>query len=332
MRYIVVSETGIYSHMFKDLFNDLISQEGNYFVNSYLDESNTLRKFLFKILYDRRVNRLFKSNFEPLLKPKYSLVSVMNECNGQPKCVIFTNASLLKKYYNENSLKRIKKNFPNTKFVLYFVDSVFQPGSKEAVKLANHHIFDLVYTYSKEDARKYGYLYFPTPYSKLNFDNICSTPEKGVYFCGSEKGRTGLLTDVAKRLKANNVNYQFDINGNPDHSNEYFKVNTADKQVAYDKVLEKTLKYSCILDLIQNSLDGTMPGLSLRVLESFVYGRVLITNNPAIKRFRYYNPTYMHYISDARDIKSEWMTMLPENKYRGQLSPLNLAQDIENRI
>lgn len=35
--------------------------------------------------------------------------------------------------------------FPNTKFVLYFVDSVFQPIAEDAVKLVDRGLFDLVY-------------------------------------------------------------------------------------------------------------------------------------------------------------------------------------------
>lgn len=285
---------------------------------------------MFKILYKKKINKFLKSNFEQFLKPRYSLVNALKKANGQPTCVIFNNASLLSKYYNENSLRHIKEKFPNAKYVLYFVDSAFQPGAQDAVKLAKHNIFDLVYTYSKEDASKYGYLYFPTPYSKLNLGN--NIPRKGVYFCGTEKGRTDLLTDVAKRLKAIDIDYQFDINGDHNNSNEYLDVSTEEKQVGYDKVLERTLKYSCILDLVQDSLDGTLPGLSLRIFESFVYGRVLITNNPSIKKFRYYNPEYMHYINDPSEIKSEWINKLVESEYQGQLSPLNLASEIERKL
>lgn len=331
MKYIIVCEEGIYSSMFKVLFNDLIVEEGNIFVDKRLDENNSARQFLFKVLYNRRVNKYLKNHFEPVLKPKFSLIVALRKLKGQPTCVIFNNACFTKhkEYYNEYSLKRIKKMFPNTKFVLYFVDSVFQPIAEDAVKLVNRGLFDLVYTYSKFDAKKYGYRFSPTPYSKIS--NIPSKQTKGVFFCGSEKGRTALLGSVAKRLVELNISYRFDVSGDPQHSNKYFEVTTG-QEVKYEDVVKNTLQYSCVLDLIQDSLDGTLPGLSLRVYEAFVYGKALITNNPLIKTFEYYDPNYMHYIKDVSEIQADWIQSPLTSKYCGQLSPLNLARDIENNL
>ena len=331
MKYIVVCESGIYSSMFKVLFNDLLVEEENAFVDKHLDERNPVRRFIFKVLYKHKVNKYLKNCFEPILKPKSSVIVALRKLKEQPTCVIFNNACFYKdkEYYNEYTLRRIKEMFPNAKFVLYFVDSVFQPIAKEAMRLASHHLFDLVYTYSKSDAKKYGYLFFPTPYSK-----IYEVPDKhieGVYFCGSEKGRTSLLEAAAKRLLELNISYQFDVNGEPQDSNEYFEVTTG-QEAKYEDVVRDTLQYSCILDLIQDSLDGTPPGLSLRVYEALVYGKALITNNPLIKTFKYYNPKYMHDIKDVSEIQADWIKSPHASEYHGQLSPLNLAEDIEKRL
>ena len=70
--------------------------------------------------------------------------------------------------------------------------------AKEAIRLASHHLFDLVYTYSKSDAKKYGYIFFPTPYSKIS--EVPDNHMEGVYFCGNEKGRMSLLEAAANRL------------------------------------------------------------------------------------------------------------------------------------
>lgn len=242
--------------------------------------------------------------------------------------MIFNNSSV-NKYYNEYTLKSIREKYPNVKFVLYFVDSVFQCKNTNAVKLAKTGIFDLVYTYSKPDAEKYGYLYYPTPYSKIN--NLPQNTIKGIYFCGSEKGRTELLKDIAVQCKKLGVTYNFDVEGNPDNSNKYFQIREGNIK-KYTDVVKKTINYNCILDLTQKSLDGSKPGLSLRVYEALVYDRVLITNNPLIKEFKYYNPKTMHYIKSASEIKKEWVINKVKNNYNGQFSPLNFAKDIEKRL
>lgn len=186
-----------------------------------------------------------------------------------------------------------------------------------------------MYTYSKPDAEKYGYLYYPTPYSKIN--NLPQNTIKGIYFCGSEKGRTELLKDIAVQCKKLGVTYNFDVEGNPDNSNKYFQIREGNIK-KYTDVVKKTINYNCILDLTQKSLDGSKPGLSLRVYEALVYDRVLITNNPLIKEFKYYNPKTMHYIKSASEIKKEWVINKVKNNYNGQFSPLNFAKDIEKRL
>ena len=71
--------------------------------------------------------------FKPILKPKSSVIVALRKIKEQPTCVIFNNACFYKdkEYYNEHTLRRIKKMFLNAKFVLYFVDSAFQPWLKK---------------------------------------------------------------------------------------------------------------------------------------------------------------------------------------------------------
>ncbi|MCH3997036.1 MAG: hypothetical protein LKE67_05615 [Lactobacillus amylovorus] len=328
MKYIIISEESSYSSMFKVLFNDLCMKKGNVFLDKYFYQKSGFYLFLMRVLYKKEINKYLKSKFEFILRPNFDLIHTINKYNGEQICVIFNNSSV-NKYYNEYTLKNIKNKHPNVTFVLYFVDSIFQCKDTNAVKLAKTGIFDLVYTYSKSDAKKYGYLYYPTPYSKLN--NSPQNIIKGVYFCGTEKGRTELLKDIAAQCRKLGVTYNFDVEGNPNNSNKYFKIREGNIE-KYVDVVKNTISYNCILDLTQKSLDGSKPGLSLRVYEALVYDRVLITNNPLIKEFKYYNPKTMHYIENASDIKKEWIFNKVKNNYHNQFSPLNFAKDIEKRL
>lgn len=328
MKYVIISEESNYSSMFKVLFNDLRIKKNSVFLDKYFCQRSKLYIFLMRVLYKKEINKYLKSKFEFFLRPDFNLINTLNKYNKEKICVIFNNSSV-NKYYNEYTLKSIREKYPNVKFVLYFVDSIFQCKNTNAVKLAKTGIFDLVYTYSKPDAEKYGYLYYPTPYSKIN--NLPQNTIKGIYFCGSEKGRTELLKDIAVQCKKLGVTYNFDVEGNPDNSNKYFQIREGNIK-KYTDVVKKTINYNCILDLTQKSLDGSKPGLSLRVYEALVYDRVLITNNPLIKEFKYYNPKTMHYIKSASEIKKEWVINKVKNNYNGQFSPLNFAKDIEKRL
>lgn len=328
--YIILSESGPYADMFYTLFKDLLDYPQNKFITSYWNEKSSLRNKLFTVLYKNKVNNILNNSFEYIIKPQYSLEEALQSFDDKPVCVIFNNSSL-KLFYNYKNLKQLKDKYPNSKFVLYFVDSVFQPTAQRAFSLTKTGIFDLIYTYSKYDAKKYNFIYFPTPYSKTNINN--DNLKNGVYFCGGENGRTELLKSIAKKLALNHISYKFDVIGNPKSSNQYFMVKDTKKNIeSYPNILAKTLKYSCILDLVQMKSKDPIPGLSLRAYEALVYDRVLITNNPQILNFKYYNPKTMHYIKSENDINLSWISQKVQNHYKNQFSPIKLAEDIENRL
>lgn len=327
MKFIIVSEDTDYSPMFKVLFNDIFKYNKGIFISSPFNDKSKIKLFLFKVLYKKEINKYLNSKFEAIIRPKFKLLEEIENNKSKPTVVVFNNTSI-NKYYNKYTLLKVKERYPYVKFVLYFVDPVFQCIDSDAFKLASSNIFDLVYTYSKPDAQKYNFIYYPTPYSK-----IIDEPKnyiKGVFFCGNEKGRTELLKKVAVKLKSFNIPYNFYVEGEPEHSNRYFKVNNEEVK-KYDEVIKATLNYSCILDLTQKS--SKKSGLSLRAYEALVYNRILITNNPLIKEFKYYDPITMHYISNVSEIKKSWITMQLKNKIiNNPFSPINFIKDVEQKL
>lgn len=328
MKYIIVSENSNFSSMFKIMFNDIVRQNKGVFISDPFDERNKFRRFLFKLLYKKEINKYLKSRFEFIFKPKFNLMNEIKKLSPEPITIVFNNSSI-NKYYNEYTLRKIKNKYPRIKFVLYFVDPMFQCKNSDAVRLMTTNIFNLVYTYSKSDAKNYNLFYYPTPYSKIL--DVPKKTIKGVYFCGAEKGRTNLLNSVCDKLVELNIPYHFYVQGDPDNSSKYLKiVNGPVKK--YDEVVKDTVMYNCILDLLQEKKDKFQSGLSLRAYEALVYGKSLITNNPNIKKFEYYNPKTMHYIKNASDIRKEWIINKVESNYHDQFSPLNFVKDIEKRL
>ncbi len=327
--YIVVSENGLYIDMFHALFNDLLVIPDSQFITTYWNDTGKYRNQIFRFLYKNKVNNLLNNSFERIIRPHYTLETALESVSNKKSCVIFNNASL-KMFYNTDNLRKIKDKFPNTKFVLYFLDSVFQPTAKRAFELSKSGIFDLVYTYSKQDAERYSMIYYPTPYSKLNSPREASN--KGVYFCGGDKGRVEELKKFARKCREENVTYKFTVLGDENKSNDYFHVNSTMTAQPYSRVLNDSLNYNCILDLVQESRKGVHPGYSLRVYEALVYNRVLVTNNPRITEFKYYNPNTMHYIKSADDFNRSWLNVVVENNYDNQFSPIHLAEDIECKL
>lgn len=324
---IIVSEETVYSGIFSSMFEELIVSNKAVFINRYLDEKNVFRRKFLNFLYKDRLNSFLKGCFEPILHPKFSITEQLKKYSEKDLIVIFTNASL-QKMYSEKNLKSIKLHYPNVRFILLLVDSIFQPQAKRAVELSKKGVFDLIYTYNKDDAKKLECTYWPTPYSYIP-DVVPKVVKKGVYFCGSDKGRAKQLDIIANKFNELGVDYRFDIFGDYKEYQNFIVKSCELKD--YKEVLRNTLKYSTILDICQES-NGKNCGLSLRAYESIVYGRVLITNNKSIMDFEYYDPSYMHYIEKVDDIKLEWIKNEVKNEYSDTLSPKYLIEDIEKRL
>jgi hypothetical protein len=325
MKVIVVAEETIYSSIAEAMFQEIIDVYGAKVLTRYVEEEK-FRKKLFDLLYKNKINRYLRDRFEPVLKPKYSLTESLKQCGEEKVIVIFMNGGL-QKFYSENKLNRIKAQYRNACFVLLLIDSSFQPQAQKALELAQRQVFDLVYTYNKADADRYHFLYYPTPYSRVA--DASKEPIPGAYFCGSEKGRTALLLQTARQLRKWGIPYRFDVYGDSKNSNAYFAVKRSGYK-RYEEVVRDTVAYRCILDLRQESA-GVQPGLSLRVFEALAYGRTLITNNPEIRDFPYYDPTCMHLIESPGDIRPEWFAEKGGAPYHGELSPLRFVADIQRR-
>lgn len=328
MKYIIITEESLYSGIFEVMFNDIIKNENTEIISQYLYEESELRKDIFKFLYKNKVNGILRGAFEPILKPRYSLEKVLEENKNEECIVIFMNSSL-QKFYTEKSLKKIKIKY-NVKYVLLFVDAIFQKQAQRAYHLMESEIFDLVYTFDKADSDKYKLIYFNTPYSKLN-----SIPSEnkynGVYFCGSDKGRTNILEAIAVKLNELNILYKFDVYSKIKTNKSYHFNFKSEDYKAYEDILKDTLEYSCILDVVQSGRNEHT-GLSLRIYEATIYNKILITNNINIFNYDLYDPRYMHYIKDANEIKIEWFSDKPDYSYNGELSPKLFIKDIEKRF
>lgn len=214
------------------------------------------------------------------------------------------------------------------KLVLYFLDSLSNEDyTKDAFEYTKRLKFDAVYTFDKEDAERYGFLHTYTMYSSLALDKD-STIKYDYSYIGSNKGRYGIVRDFVLQhqgLKGFVSMFQasdeevrdggFDGNGS----------------LSYDEVVEYTLQSNCILDIVAHK---GQTGLSIRPYEAVVYNRKLITNNPSIKEFPYYNPNFMLYVEDLSQVPDSFLKdrSVVDYGYRGDFSPICFLERIINDI
>jgi hypothetical protein len=322
MNWVIVTEENIYGRIFNQLFSDVIKKDNVFICNEYLADFGIKREIL-NVALKNRIDTFMHGKLDLVLRPQLKVNNYLKR--DDRNVVIFLNGAL-QKVYTENRLKKIKKEFPDTIFVLLFVDASFQKQARNAFELSKTSLFDLIYTFDRNDAINYSFIHMDTPYSKT-YDDVLG---KGVYFCGSDKGRTKKLMEIAARLSKDHIDYTFDVYGDENLSNDYFKV-ARTGYVEYADIVKRTLNYNCIIDLVQAGRSEDT-GLSLRVYEATVYNKVLITNNKNIFNYRFYNSQYMHYINNSSDIRLEWLNEQADYKYGNELSPKHFFEDIKKRL
>ena len=281
-----------------------------------------------------KTNELVAFKARKLLINKYSLNKKIEEIAKEYECVnvVLFNASI-KRYYSAKVLEDIKSKYSNVKLHLFFMDPSTIWASKNAIEIIedNKSLFDNIFTVDSNDAREKGWIYWPTPYSKL-YINI-SEKTQDLYFCGATKDRHKLLIKLNNALKSNTVRTQFDvfyIKKNENHLKELqdnIYVQKLSKMKEYSDTLKDMISSNCILELVTPSQSATF---TLRDYEAVVYNKKLLTNNKAIYTFPFYNENYMKYFQDIDDIDFKWIKkdIEVDYDYSENYSPNKLIEEI----
>lgn len=74
--------------------------------------------------------------------------------------------------------------------------------------------------------------------------------------------------------------------------------------------------------------------MTLRAYEAVAYNRKLLSNNKTILSFEYYDPRFMRYFEQVKDIDWDWVKedANVDYDYKGEFSPVLLIDDIIKRL
>lgn len=167
-------------------------------------------------------------------------------------------------------LKRVLKDAYRRPIVYYW-----NPIRSEEERFLNGQkkVFDL-WTFDRQDAEKYGigYNHQFVPYLKLDKE-----VRYDISFIGVDKGRYAENRRIFDLLKAN-FRCFFYIVGDGDE--EIFHR----EEIQYYEYLSYEAESSCILDVVQKN----QTGWTLRVIESLINQKKLLSNNPEIRHADFY--------------------------------------------
>lgn len=314
----------------------------------YIDEKDSLNHYMIYELYnnDSRViiqhNKEIKSHFIALLK-KFHLAWKINKFirlpfqsiwatkfeditwDNETQYYIIFHATYIRPI-SASYLNRLQEKY-NIKYILYLADHM---GSVIPKILKKYHYlpginFEYIFTFDPDDSKKYGYIYYLTPYSVLP-DKKSYDIHYDLYFVGASNGRLDQLLDIYNDITLNEVTSLYRIT-NVKRKQQKFKDKIIyNKTCLYDVVVEEVKQSNCILEIIRSGQSGA----TLRYYEAVCYNKKLLTNNKNVVNLPFYDSRYMKVFEKPEDIDWAWVKeRIPvDYHYDGRFSPVHLIDKI----
>lgn len=296
----------------------------------YKRHDQRIVKFRNKLSYHSKKSNLLTRLYDDFAWLIFSRIK--DEINNKiDSCYIFSNLTI--KLIPYKVLKKLSSD-RNSHLILYLLDSSNNPLCYEALELTNSVKFDAVFTFDKKDAEKYQFRHIYYIYSRIaqnsNTNNQSNLNHKKIGFWGSDKGRVSLLTDLSKVFSKYNISYFYSIVGveKPEAIKDY-NINV-NNPITYREIVNKLQYVDVILDLVVPGQNG----LSYRAIEAVCYNKKLLTNNPAILEFPYYDERYMRYFDSADNIDIEFINsnIKANYEYNNEYSPIKFLEMIKSIV
>lgn len=330
-QFVVLLDGSSYKPMYEHMLLDLSNMPDVTFVTD-LQHTNKIKNLLLK----RKVQFLSKGKLDFLAYEQNNLFETLKYYCSKKKnvYVIFLNAALYYNPYLPGTLKKYKELLKNLKYILFYLDIIDVPVSRNADLLRKKDVFDLVYTIDKSNAEKGELILWSTFYSKN--ENYLNIPqENDIYFCGVSKGRASILVECARLADNYKVDVAMDVICYDDadifgSGVKGVTVRNPNEYLSYPEVIKNELKSNCILEIVQTG----QVALTLRPYEAVVYNKKLLTNNKSIFNFEFYDERFMRYFERMEDIDWNWIKERDVNidyGYKDEFSPMKLLKDILNR-
>lgn len=200
-----------------------------------------------------------------------------NQIKSVNKVIIFD-------YGYQNCMEKyIKKVNPSCKVFLFCWNKIDKYHNN------NTKFTDKSYIYSTDKGDcdkyniKYNHIFYPT---ELHEPWNPDTAEK-LYFIGADKGRAEKLLSLHRLFTESGLKSSLQVFSNEKDSayrNKYHEILT-DKPINYTEYINNVRKSGILLDISQRG----QRAITMRVLESVVFSKKLITTNAEVKNFSFYN-------------------------------------------
>jgi hypothetical protein len=256
--------------------------------------------FKYKNFGERILNTLTKIflGINPKLKKRQDYILKTLEKKGKQNQILVINPELIDAVYH----KKIKTY--TDKYIAYLYDSV----SRCPVEHLLEGYFDEVYSFDKEDIKKYGFK--KTSNYIYNINEVVNEKIKYDYiYIGSIDARLKTLNTLGKLFEKQGKKFVFYALGKKAFVNKLKQLflNKNRYVIFGSKILnqQKTQllyqKSNTIIDIVRQN----QKGLSFRIFEAMGLQKNIITNNTSIMDYDIYQSGKIHFIDEINSFNQE---------------------------
>ena len=315
-RFIVILPNGFSQYTFSDLQDDnrVIAYK-----NTVKDLQSNVIRLIRRIHLNSQINSIINLPFKSIWS--YELNDIKWKDN-EIYYIVFIYPFPIKASY----LVSLRNKY-NIKYILY-ADFVWGNNSymrRDEQKYASEISYDYMFSFDPQNAKEYGFIYYPIPYSIISKNQYYV--EYDLYLiANTKKGRLNELQDIYEYLSQSKASHKYRLSQVPRNKRKFNKGIIYNKKIPYSEAVEEVKKSNCILEFLEKGQSGA----TLRYYEAVCYNKKLLTNNKNVVNLPFYNPDYIHIFEKPEDIDWNWVKeRIPvDYHYDGRFSPTHLIDKI----
>lgn len=178
----------------------------------------------------------------------------------------------------EDDLLKVLREYTQNLYAFYF-DAISNFPRKKTL----FPFFDKVFSYEKEDVERYG-LEFITNYIYDRQIEPCRVKKYKIFNISSYDERFSILEKLAKYFTDEHISYHFIVRKERPIISKLIKI--VPEYLTLAEVKNRMSYSEVLLDIQKNRQEG----LSFRVFEALGFEKKLITTNPSVVHYEFYNP------------------------------------------
>lgn len=322
--------------VYRQLYADVVGRDDVIYVAGPQASKRGMRKILYRIHFNKALNRIIPLPFKGLWNSSYFTDSFKEK---KPVCfVLFRDWMSLDAY--TGYVDWLKRRYPDSKFVWFLHDLMaghvdFYTDQTLDIDRYKRKL-DLVITCNPAEAKRYGLFYHKVPISKLN--GVRPVDRCDVLFIGQDKGRLDRLLRIYDALTLKGACCRFFIS-EASRQNPVGRdgITFLDSPMPYQECQARVAGANCLLELRYDPDAGG----TLRASEALIYGKKLITDNPALANSPDFDSQSIRvldsddaaeqidpsFLTSALDVSSERTDV-----YRRRLSPVAFLEEIDAKL